>query len=223
MRNMDIPSIEDFLTAPDWCDAIVLAANVAENYAIPTGAKYVTFSGNGDFYVSYLADIDDLVVNGAMASDTAWTKGTGWTIATGVASSDGSQSAESLLSQTAATLVEGRAYLTSFTATRSAGTVALRVGGTTGTSRSTAATFSQVLIAAAGTTIEVAADADFIGTVDAVSVIPVAIVPAADNITGQASEMNPAMRWLPPDITHLSLITAATAAVVTMSFWKERR
>ena len=35
----------------DYVNARVLAANTAETIAIPTGAKYVLFSADGDFYV----------------------------------------------------------------------------------------------------------------------------------------------------------------------------
>ena len=38
---------------PQWIDAQVLAANVAEVYTVPTGANYVLFSANNDFYANY--------------------------------------------------------------------------------------------------------------------------------------------------------------------------
>ena len=43
---------------------------------------------------------DNSIVNGDFATDSNWTKGDGWSISGGVASSDGSQSGFSLLSQT---------------------------------------------------------------------------------------------------------------------------
>jgi hypothetical protein len=41
------------LPAATWIDSVVLAANTAATYTIPTGAKYLLFSANGVFYVNY--------------------------------------------------------------------------------------------------------------------------------------------------------------------------
>lgn len=56
------------LPAPTWVDAVVLAANVAYTYTIPTGARYLLFNGNGIFYVNYTAPAtvpSDTVTSGA--------------------------------------------------------------------------------------------------------------------------------------------------------------
>lgn len=171
----------------------LLAANVAETITVPSGATSVLFSSTADFYAWYNAstDVMDLVSNGTFASDTVWTKGTGWTIAAGVATSDASQAGNSDLEQTPAgtsALVEGKAYLVTYTLTRSAGTIAPLLGGTAGTTRSSAATFSETIIAGSGGKITFRADLDFAGTVDTVSVVPVAVVPG-DNATGYAAEL----------------------------------
>jgi hypothetical protein len=111
----------------------------------------------------------DLTTNGTFASDTGWTKGSGWTIAAGVASCDGTQVAASDLAQNQA-CTEGRTYAVTYTITRSAGTITPKIGGTAGTARATAGTFTDVIICGAGVDpkLEFEADADFVGTVDTV-------------------------------------------------------
>lgn len=111
----------------------------------------------------------DLVTNGTFASDTGWTKGTGWTIAAGVADCDGTQSAASDLAQNQA-CTQGRTYAVTYTITRSAGTLTPKIGGTAGTARIAAGTYTDVIICGAGADpkLEFEADADFVGTVDAV-------------------------------------------------------
>ena len=59
---------------------------------------------------------DEIAVNGSFAADSDWTKGTGWTIGSGTADCDGSQSGNTVLSQTyAGGFVEGRTYQVQFT------------------------------------------------------------------------------------------------------------
>ncbi len=43
------------ISRPMWTDAIVLVANTAQSYTIPTGATYILFSASSgcDFYVNY--------------------------------------------------------------------------------------------------------------------------------------------------------------------------
>lgn len=142
---------------------------------------------------------------------TAWSLETGWTISSETAASDGTQTDVSLLSQTPLEgLLEGQNYYVTYTVTRSAGSITPFVGGTAGTSRSTAATFSEIIKAGSGTTIGFSADADFVGTVDTVSFVPCSQVPAADNITGNSSVLNPTIRYL-GGISNLSIIAGATA------------
>ncbi len=38
---------------PEWIDAVVLVANVAQVYTIPTGATRLLFSADNDFYANY--------------------------------------------------------------------------------------------------------------------------------------------------------------------------
>lgn len=113
------------------------------------------------------------VTNGTFASDTDWTKGTGWTISGGTGSSDGTQSADSDLTQTPSTaLVENTEYNVTFTVSGySAGNVCAVVGGTEGTDRAANGTFTEVISAGSGADIDFRADADFIGSIDDVTVV----------------------------------------------------
>jgi len=127
------------------------------------------------------AHMGDVITNGAFAADTDWTKGDGWTIGAGVADCDGTQEAASDLSQ-AVELVEDVTYILTFTLTRSAGSVQAHVGGTAGTARSTADTFVEEIVAG-GDDIVFTADADFVGTIDNVTLTPTT---GSGRITGTA-------------------------------------
>lgn len=85
-----------------------------------------------------------LVTNGTFSADTNWTKTT-WTIAAGVASI----AAASTDTMTQAIAIRpGVAYLVTFTVTSfTGGTVTAILGGTSGTARGSAATFSEIIVA----------------------------------------------------------------------------
>lgn len=83
-----------------------------------------------------------LVVNGGFGADTNWTKTT-WTIAAGVA--DIAAAATDTLTQAIA-ITPGVNYLVTFTVTAfTGGTVTPILGGTSGTARGSAATFSEII------------------------------------------------------------------------------
>jgi len=150
---------------------------------------------------------------------TGWVLGTGWTtdgstaIATGAIDTDLSQTVNS-----AYPLVEGQIYYVTFTMTRSAGSVAVSLGGgTAGTSRSSAATFSEYITA--GSTQDILFDASgFSGTIDTVTVLPAAKVPA-DTTNGTASEQNPVGWFLNSNVDTISIVSAGTP-IITASFYK---
>lgn len=145
-------------------------------------SDYTTGWMPGDIRGCWLSDtteeaISDLVQDGDFNGVPAavWTLETGWTLAAGVASCDGSQVANSSISQSITGLVAGRTYLikadvTSYTA----GTVQLLMngGGTWPQSAPvSAATTISLLYTATGTsdTLYIRGDSDFTGSIDNVT------------------------------------------------------
>lgn len=121
---------------------------------------------------SILVPAGTAVVDEDFSADTGWTKGTGWTIDAGdnnVALCDGSQIADSDLVLDTPPLTDKKTYLVTYTMTRSAGTLTPVVGTALGTARSTADTFSEILVAN-GTAFTFRADSAFAGSVDNVEV-----------------------------------------------------
>jgi hypothetical protein len=116
--------------------------------------------------------IEEYVTNGGFDSNASWTTGTGWTISGGVASSDGSQSAESLLTQVQ---VRGIADTYTFTYTisgYSAGSISVRYGTNyTGTARSANGTYTEDLFQSFEyNNNALAANTTFVGSVDNFSI-----------------------------------------------------
>lgn len=113
----------------------------------------------------------DVVAEPNFDDDDAWTAGSGWEIGAGVAT--GTLASADLAQTIPTKLTEGATYTLTFTMTRSAGSVVPKVGGTSGTSRSTAGTFSEDIVAGA-TDILAFTGTGFTGTLDAVSLAPAA-------------------------------------------------
>ncbi|HAT51375.1 MAG: hypothetical protein HQL07_06525 [Nitrospirae bacterium] len=114
----------------------------------------------------------ELTTNGALSSDSGWTKGTGWTITGGKAASDGTQSTTSDLEQDIS-VTQNNYYTLRFTLSAvTAGSITPKIAGTSGTTRTTNGLYEERIMAGAGTTprLEFSADADFIGSLDNVSV-----------------------------------------------------
>lgn len=230
---MSVPSLKrifvsrcggEFLGTEHYGNNFVLAAGVPKFYTVPTGAIKAIFAALGDFWIRYFTATDpvDIVTNGAMASDTGWTKGTGVTIAANVMSFDGTQDASNGLTvQTppANYLVNGESYYTSIVVTRSAGSIALLMGGTAGTSRALNGTYTEVITAGAGTTIGFQPDADFVGTVTTYTANPCAFQSTTDNI-GVGSFLNPTNRHF-DDFTRFSLYSKDGTTGVISYFLSE--
>jgi hypothetical protein len=118
---------------------------------------------------SIAATASEIATNGAFATDSDWTKGTGWTIGSGTATHAAGTASE--LSQDI-TASQGTGYYVTFTVSgRTAGSVTVDVGGTSGTARSTNATFTETIHGgSADTEIAFSATSDFDGSIDDVSV-----------------------------------------------------
>lgn len=177
----------DSVQATTFTNSKLLAASVPESFTVPTDnngipAGHVRFGAPvaTDFYARAFSTQEstdrvtngtfaEYVTNGAFASDTGWTKGTGWTIAAGVATATGAISTS--LSQTSAiTLIEGYTYTITFTVTAfTAGTITPNVGGTAGTARGSAATFTETIVAGSTQTLEFTTSG-FTGSIDNVTV-----------------------------------------------------
>lgn len=174
---------------------------------IVAGATQIlAFTGSG-----FTGTIDNVSVTG-------WVLGTGWTtdgvtaIATGAISTALSQTANG-----AYPIVNGQAYLVTYTATRSVGTITVSLGGTAGTARSSSATFSEVIIAGSTQAISFGTSG-FTGTVDNVTIVAVASVPT-DSTTGLLPAQNPAGFSIPIDGSYVSIVSASTPTI-TASFYK---
>lgn len=56
MRSLPRDLVTEFVIPPsDFVLSRALAADVAESFTVPAGAKYVVFSATGDFYANYSA------------------------------------------------------------------------------------------------------------------------------------------------------------------------
>lgn len=107
----------------------------------------------------------ELIVNGAFATDTDWTKGTGWAIAVGV----GAHTALGAGNITQAVLTSGLWYKAAYTTTGVGGGAMTSLFGTTvGPVRNTNATFTETGLAN-GTTAGLAGDATLAISIDNVS------------------------------------------------------
>jgi hypothetical protein len=69
IKPIDPHALIDSITQADWIDARVLAANTAETFQAPTGAKYVRFSGDGAFFAKIAASSTAAAVPAADVTD----------------------------------------------------------------------------------------------------------------------------------------------------------
>jgi hypothetical protein len=113
--------------------------------------------------------LNELVTNGYFVSDLNWNKGDGWTITGGQAVCDGSQVAESELNQDLGSelVPTTKTYRARCSITRTAGTLTLKVGGTTLKAFTADEEYDEdVTVGSTDTYIRFVASADFVGTVD---------------------------------------------------------
>lgn len=134
----------------------------------------VTTSDTLTFNPSWMLEINFTGTDGGVnhcavpdfATDTVWSKGAGWTISGGVGNASASSAA---LSQTIPEIVAGNSYKVTYTITRSAGSIRPSLGGTNGTSRSAAGTYTDTIVAGAGGVLAFTGTG-FTGTIDNVVV-----------------------------------------------------
>lgn len=101
--------------------------------------------------------------------DLDWTKGTGWSIAQGKASSDGTQTGDSDLTQNVGTI--GETYTIRYEVSGySAGNVTGLAGTAEGTDRSANGVYTDVVTAAGSGLLGLRADVDFVGSIDKIEI-----------------------------------------------------
>ena len=148
-------------------DRALTADEVTAIFRIKYGANLVQ-NGNFDELGS------ELVVNGDFATDSNWTKGTGWSIANGVASCDGTQSSSSDLKTTSGFSIQNNAVKVTFDLIRTAGTLDATLEGTGQldlTNLNSSGTYTFIATSSDATArLILRADANFIGSIDNVSV-----------------------------------------------------
>jgi hypothetical protein len=128
----------------------------------------------------------DLVINGTFTTDSDWTKGTGWAIGSGVATKTAGTA--SLLSQNIGA-VAGAFYQLTFTMTRTAGTLSVRLGSTSNQFSYTSGGTRTInlLCGSTDSILYFSADASFAGTVDDVIVKRISLAPDRSSTTWQLS------------------------------------
>ncbi|HYD17139.1 MAG TPA: pilus assembly protein [Patescibacteria group bacterium] len=144
--NPDIATNGNFSSSSGW--------TLGEDWAISGGLLSKAVNGA------------NVVTNGDFAASTGWTLGSGWSVTGGQLTK--SSTANSALSRTPSiALEEGVQYSVKFTVvSRSAGSVNATIGGTAGTSRSAAGTYTQTITAGSGTTVGLSTANGFKGTID---------------------------------------------------------
>ena len=126
---------------------------------------------NGDFS----QEGPELVTNGDFSSDTDWAKGTGWSISGGTANCDGTQTGNTNLNNSSNNgIVNNKFYKIVYTISNYvSGSIRIKAGNTGyGVYHSSNGTYTQYIKAQVSTFpyAQFNADADFIGSIDNVSV-----------------------------------------------------
>lgn len=160
--------------------ATTSAAQVASLNTQSTGVATSGVAGGTDADVVLNIRVDDdalhfpdIVTNGAFTGNaTGWTLGAGWAYGANKVDATLADTALAQLAvDLAVALVPGVSYSLAFTTTRSTGSVRASVGGTLGTARSTAATFTETIVAGA-TGVLAFTGTGFSGAIDTVVLTP---------------------------------------------------
>ena len=121
------------------------------------------------------------ITNGSFDTDSNWVKGTGWSIANGKASNDGSQSGTSEIYQTGVVVI-GKTYKLVYNIVDyTSGTLRIRCGNTFDVTNNAIGTYTAFLTATSNAGVGIQASADFIGSIDNVSV---------KEVTGDRARLN---------------------------------
>ena len=168
------------------------------------GSEWGAIGGGGG--LEWLTEFSgsELVTNGGFATDTDWTKGTGWTIdavTDFTADCDGTQTADSDLSQ-ASVMTVGETYVITYTVSGySAGNVCAVAGAAEGTDRSADGTYTEIITCTTSGTLAIRADLDFVGSVDDVSATLVSTLEAGQGLPVNSASLNLGVEF-PASPTH---------------------
>ena len=155
---------------------------------------------------------DELVTNGTFDTDTDWLKGTGWTISGNNASCDGTQVANTTVSQTSV-VDAGNIYQIGYEVVGySVGTVDLSMAGTGGSDISSTAngTYTVTKLTSTGGVIEVKGNSTFVGSVDNVTAkrfLEDAYVTATAALTGTVTT----------SITEADIVTGGDTIIIQLT------
>jgi len=131
-------------------------------------------SGHIRFYdnIQVRESMPEKVQNGTFDSDTGWTKGTGWSIGSDVATCDG-EAFTTLVQEDIFEL--GKMYILTYTVTaRTAGTIRIQAGATTGIFRNSVNTFTETLQCTDNTNLTFYSES-FNGSIDNISVKEISV------------------------------------------------
>lgn len=150
---------------------IKVVTNPIDGDTLVVGGKTYTFKNTA--LTALQIKIGNLVTNGDFAgAGAAWINYGNWVVdATGALHTAGTNHTEALDQEWFPKVVVGYSYVTSFTiGAVSAGSVRIKIGGVLGAARSTAATFTETIVALTDGPLEFIPTADFDGKITAVTV-----------------------------------------------------
>lgn len=169
--NGNFPSAGTGWTLGSGWSAVNGYAYAATSSAALQQNSPVTLVSGKTYNLSYTLSDVSFVNDGTFNSVSDWTLGSGWSIGSNTAIATGAIS--TAVSQTTpALLVSGNQYLVTFTVVRTAGSIAVSLGGgTAGTSVSASSTVTQTITAGSTQTLAFTGTS-FTGSIAAVSIIP---------------------------------------------------
>ena len=155
-----------------WLNDLVLYDNVNDQHGLAVNitsadAEKYSFDNVDQAWLG-----GELVVNGGFDADSDWSKGAGWTIGGGLATCDGTQAGNSDLQQDAG-LLDGLRYRTAYSITSyvagNSRIIAGNIGGA-GANHNEVGVYTEDVTCDVGPTLKNRADANFIGSIDNISV-----------------------------------------------------
>lgn len=137
--------------------------------SMATNFTQVCFVDGPNGYIFTLANTINTLLDPTFDVSADWTAGSGWAVSGGVGTATGAIS--TALSTTPTSLIAGVSYSVTYTInTRSAGSLTVSLGGTAGTPRSVAGTYTETIVAGSSNTLLSFTGTGFTGVIDNASV-----------------------------------------------------